>query len=230
MNTIMDGKLRTVHRYAVAGVTGNKRFLVLGVQPCKKGLPNHTIVHKLLEDIPKSFDPVLMDKYFCSADVYREVENAGRSFLTPYKINGRIDEMYLQSLRDGETVKPYRLRGRQGGWVTVSLHLVPTRDEYRVYASNDPLLPVEEHYPLRWGIENLFKTKNGLGPVTSTTHDSFRLLLFTLTRIAASLWKLLVRTRKHTTLRHFKKQVLQMIETYSFLDKLPGETNKATKD
>lgn len=230
MNTIVDGKLRTVHRYAVAAVTGHKRFLALGVQPCKKGMPNHTIVHKLFDNIPKSFDPVLMDKYFCSADVYREVDNAGRGFLTPYKINGRIDEMYLQSLRDGETVQPYRLRGRQRGWVTVSLHLIPTEDEYRVYASNNPLLPVEEHYPLRWGIENLFKTKNGLGPVTSTTHDSFRLLLFVLTLIVASLWKLLVRTRKHMTVRHFKKQVQQMIEDHSFLDKLPGETNKTTKD
>jgi hypothetical protein len=230
MNTIIDGKLRTVHRYAVAGVTGHKRFLALSVQPCKKGMPNHTIVHKLLEDIPKSFDPVLMDKYFCSADVYREFENSGRRFLTPYKINERIDEMYLQSLRDGETVKPYRLRGRRGGWVTVSLHLVPTEDEYRVYASNNPDLAVEEHYPLRWGIENLFKTKNELGPVTSTTHESFRLLLFTLTLIVASLWKLLVRTKTHTTLRHYAKQILQMLEEHSFLDKLPGETNKATKD
>jgi hypothetical protein len=229
MNTIVDGKLRTVHRYAVAGVTGNKRFLALAVQPCKKGLPNHQVVHKLLEDIPKSFDPVLMDKYFCSADVYREFEQSGRCFLTPYKINGRIDEMYLQSLRDGETVKPYRLRGRRGGWVTVSLHLVPTEDEYRVYASNNPGLAVEEHYPLRWGIENLFKTKNELGPVTSTTHESFRLLLFVLTLILASLWKLLVRTRKHMTVRHFKKQALQMIEEHSLLNQLSGETNKAKK-
>jgi Transposase DDE domain len=231
MNTIIDGKLRTVHRYAVAGVTGHRRFLALSVQPCKKGVPSHVLVHKLLRDIPSGFDPVLMDKYFCSADVYREFEKNGRGFLTPYKINGRIDEMYLQSLHDGETVKPYRLRGRQGGWVTVSLHLVPTEDEYRVYASNDPSLPVEEHYPLRWGIENLFKTKNGLGPVTSTVHDSFRLLLFVLTLIVASLWKLLIRTRKHTSLRHFKKQVQQMLEEHSFLDQLPtSKKNKATKD
>jgi hypothetical protein len=232
MNTIVDGKLRTVHRYAVACVTGHKRFLALAVQPCKKGLPNHVVVHKLLEDIPPMFDPVLMDKYFCSADVYREVKNLDRRFLTPYKVNERIDELYLQSLQDGETVKPYDMVGRKSGWLTVSLHLVPDEEyEYRAYASNNPSLVAEEHYPLRWGIENLFKTKNGLDPVTSTTHESFRLLLFVLTLIVASLWKLLIRTKNHMTLRHFKKQVLQMIEEHSFLDKLPtSKKNKATKD
>ncbi len=137
--------------------------------------------------------------------------------------------MYLQSLRDGETVKPYRLRGRQADGSTVSLHLVPQGTSIRVYASNNPLLPVEEHYPLRWGIENLFKTKNGLGPVTSTTHDSFRLLLFTLTLIVASLWKLLVRTKTHDS-PTLQKPGSTLIETLSFLDRLPAETNKATKD
>lgn len=230
MNTIMGGRLRTVHRYAVAGVTGHKRFLALGVQPCKKGVPTHLVVGELLKDIPRSFDPVLMDKYFCNANLYREFNNQERSFLTPYKNSKRIGEMYQDSLRDGKTVKPYRLRGRRGGWVTVSLHMAPHGDnEYRVYASNNPGLPVEEQYPLRWGIENLFKTKNGLGPVTSTTHDSFRILLLTLTLIIASLWKLLVRAKRHTTLKHFAKQVLQMIEAHSFLNQLCPNT-KTTKE
>jgi hypothetical protein len=225
MNTIVGGRLRTVHRYAVASVTGHRRFLALGVQPCKKGVPTHQVVGRLLRSVPSCFDPVLMDKYFCIADVYREFEKNERGFLTPYKNCRRIREMCKESLQNGEPVKPYRLRGRRGGWVTVNLHMIPYEDnEYRVYASNNLSLPVEEYYPLRWGIENLFKTKNGLGPVTSTTHDSFRLLLFTLTLIVASLWKLLIRTKQHTTLRHFKKQALQMIEKLPFLDKLSQTT------
>lgn len=211
MNMIVDGKLRTVHRYAVAGVTGHKRFLALSVQPCKKGVPTHSVINKLLRDIPPGFDPVLMDKYFCKTNVYRAFEMAGRGFLTPYKTNKRIDKMYRQSLVDGETVKPYRLRSRHGECVTVSMHMVPYKDEYRAYASNNPLLPVEEHYPLRWGIENLFKTKNGLGPLTSSVHEPFRILLLTLTLIIASLWNLLIK-KKHTSLRHFKKQVYQILQ------------------
>lgn len=231
MNTILGGRLRTVHRYAVASVTGHKRFLALGVQPCKKGVPTHLVVEKLLNDIPRGFDPVLMDKYFCNANLYREFEKNDRRFLTPYKNSRRIREMCRESLEDGETVKPYRLRGRRSGWVTVNLHIHPSKDnECQVYASNDPGLPAEEYYPLRWGIENLFKTKNGLGPITSTTHDSFRLLLFVLTLIVASLWKLLVRSRKHTTLKHYAKQVLQMIETHTFLDKLSTGQIKKTTD
>jgi len=219
IKTVIGGKVRRGYRYGVVSVTGNKRFLVLGVQPYKQGDTNREIVHKLLSLSPIDFDPVLLDKYFSSVAVYTEIEGMGRNFITPYKINDTTDEMYKQSLLDGETAKMYHIRKEAGKskWKSIYMHLMPDEEnEYYAYASNLKNIRVQEHYPLRWNTENLFKTKNVTKPVTSTTHESFRLLLFTITLILASLWKLLVRSKQHITVKRFKKQLLAMIDEYTF--------------
>lgn len=219
IKTIVSGKIRRCHRCGVLSVTGNKRFHALKVQPYKSGNSNQEIVRKLLTGAPTGFDNVLMDMYFCGADVYDEVERNNRNFITPYKINDTIDELYKQGLLDGETVKPYYVRKDAGKskWKRIYLHLTPDpEDEYHPYASNLQDIKIEEHYPYRWNEENLFKLKNCVKPTTSTTHDSFRLLLFTITLILASLWKLLVRSREHITIKRFRKKLLETIEKYTF--------------
>jgi hypothetical protein len=219
IKTIVKGKIRRCHRYAVLSVAGNKRFLALSVQPYQSGNSNQEIVRRLLPGAPTGFDNVLMDMYFCGTGVYDEIERNNRNFITPYKVNDTIDELYKESLLDGETVKPYRVRKDAGKshWKRIYLHLVQDpEDEYHPYASNRKDLKIEEHYPLRWNEENLFKSKNCVKPVTSTTRDSFRLLLFTITLILASLWKLLVRSRQHMTIKRFKKKLLETIEEHTF--------------
>ena len=231
IKTIVAGKIRRCHRFGVLCVTGNKRFCALGVEPYKSGTPNREIVRKLLTQAPTGFDTVLMDMFFCGTGVYDEIERNDRNFITPYKINDTIDELYRESLLDGETVKPYHVRKDAGKshWKSIYLHLIPDPDdEYHPYASNLKDIKIKEHYPHRWNEENLFKSKNCVKPVTSTTHDSFRLLLFTITLILASLWKLLVRSRQHITIKRFRKKLLETINEYTFTLSKVDETTAIT--
>ena len=141
----------------------------------RQGDGNRKMVEKLLDDSPTGFDPVLMDRGFAGAAVYDAVEARDRTFITPYKICNRTDEMYKESLLDGVTVRLYPLRRNGGRWRSVYMHFVPSpEDEYHVLASNDKNIQAREVYRYRWGEENLFKTLECLRPVTSTTHESFR--------------------------------------------------------
>jgi hypothetical protein len=219
IKTIVKGKVRRCYRYAVSSITGNKRFLAAAVQMYKSGDSNRKLVAGLLGLSPPGFDPVLMDRGFAGVDVYDLVEERGRHFLTPYKINDRTDELYKESLLDGVTVKKYDIRKDGGRWRSVYMHLVPhPMDEYHAYASSRKDVNVKEYYPFRWNEENLFKTLNSLKPLTSTTHESFRLLLFTISLILASLWKLLVRSKQHMTVKTFKKRILPLLEAF-----VPGQ-------
>lgn len=219
IKTVVGGKVRRCYRYGVLGVTGNKRFLALSVQPYKSGDANRDIVERLLKDIPTGFCNVLMDLYFCGTGVYDVIERKNMNFITPYKLNDTIDELYKQGLLDGETVKPYKVRKDAGKshYKQIYMHLIPDlEDEYHAYASNLKDINVVEHYRMRWNEENLFKLKNCVKPQTSTTHDSFRLLLFVISLILASLWKLLVRSRQHQTIKRFREQLLKTINNYTF--------------
>lgn len=229
VKTIVNGKVRRCYRYAVASLTGNKRFSAVAVQMYKSGNSNQELVDKLLDRSPAGFDPVLMDRGFAGVDVYDLVEGKGRDFLTPYKINGRTDELYKQSLLDGETVKMYRMRKAGGHWRSVYMHLLPhPSDEYHAYACSREDINVKEHYPFRWNEENMFKVLNCLKPVTSTTHESFRLLLFTISLILASLWKFLVRSKQHMTVKRFKKQLHTLLEVHTLDVDDPCQKNKTT--
>jgi hypothetical protein len=211
IKTLVNGKYRRCYRYAVSSLTGNKRFLALRVHMYREGDSNKKTVEKLLEDHTGGL--VLMDRYFAGVDVYNHIEKRNMNFLTPYKINDTTDNMYLESLLDGEQVKKYHVRKRYGGWKTVYMHLVPDPvDEYHAYASSTSNVNVKEHYPFRWNVENLFKTFNNVKAVTSTTNESFRLLLFTIGLVLASLWKLLVRSRQHITVKQYKKQLQTFLE------------------
>lgn len=218
IKTKKDGQIRTCHRYAVASLTGNKRFLALGIQPYRKGDGNLKTVDRLIDCTSSSHSLLLMDRFFIGIDVYDCAEKKGRHYLTPYKINDMTDEMYKQSLLDGETVKRYNVKN-MGGEKDVYMYLVPhPEDEYHVYVSDLPDLHIEEHYPNRWNIENLFKIKNMVKPVTSTTSESFRLLLITIALILASLWKLLVRAKEHMTVKKFKKQLYRLLQELTLTD------------
>jgi IS4 transposase len=213
--TEVKGRVRRCYRYAVSSLTGNKRFSATAVQLYRQGDGNRKMVEKLLDASPRGFDPVLMDRGFAGADVYDAVEERGRTFITPYKVNDRTDGMYKESLLDGITVRLYNLRRNGGRWRSVYMHFVPSReDEYHVLASNEKDIQAREVYRYRWGEENLFKTLECLRPVTSTTHESFRLLLFTISLILASLWKLLVRSKEHRSVRRFRKQLLAALEDH----------------
>ena len=220
--TEVKGRVRRCYRYAVSSLTGNKRFAATGVQLYKQGTGNRKIVEKLLDSSPRGFDPVLMDRGFAGAEVYDAVEERGRCFITPYKINDRTDEMYKKSLLDGACVKPYNLRRNGGRWRSVYMHFVPSQeDEYHLLVSNNRDVQAHEVYRYRWAEENLFKTMECLKPLTSTVHESFRLLLFTISLILASLWKLLIRSKQHKTVRQFKKQLLTALENHK-LDLSPN--------
>ncbi len=213
--TEVKGRLRRCYRYAVSSLTGNKRFSAMGVLLYRQGDGNRKMVEKLLDSSLPGFDPVLMDRGFAGAEVYDAVDERGRTFITPYKTNDRTDGMYMESLLDGMTVRLYNMRRYGGRWRSVYMHFVPSlEDEYHVLASNDKNIQAREVYRYRWGAENLFKTLECLRPVTSTTHESFRLLLFTISLILASLWKLLVRSKEHRTVRQFKKQLLAALEDH----------------
>jgi IS4 transposase len=213
--TEVKGRVRRCYRYAVVCLTGNKRFLATGVHLYKQGDGNRKTVEKLLDVSPGGFDPVLMDRGFAGVEVYDAVEERGRSFITPYRICDRTDELYKKSLLDGACVRRYNLRKNGGGWRSVYMHFVPSlEDEYHVLVSNRKDVQARDVYRYRWGEENLFKTMESVRPVTSTVHESFRLLLFTVSLILASLWKLLVRNREHKTVRQFKKQLLAALESY----------------
>lgn len=209
----VDGRVRRCYRYAVSSLTGNKRFYATGVRLYRQGDGNRGTVEWLLDRSPMGFNPVLMDRGFAGTDVYDAVERRGMDFITPYKINDRLDEMYKESILDGVTVRPYNLRKNGGRWRSVYMHFVPNpKYEYTVLASNKKNVQAREVYRYRWGEENLFKTLKQLKPVTSTTHESFRLLLFTVSLILASLWKLLVRSKEHKTVKQYRKQLLATLE------------------
>lgn len=217
--TEVKGRVRRCYRYAVSSLTGNKRFSATAVWLYRQGDGNRKMVEKLLDVSPVGFDPVLMDRGFAGADVYDAVEERGRTFITPYKTNDRTDGMYKESLLDGVDVRLYHMRRYGGRWRSVYMHFVPSmEDEYHVLASNKGDIQARDVYRYRWGEENLFKTLECLRPVTSTTHESFRLLLFTISLILASLWKLLVRSKEHKTVKRFKKQLLAALEDHR-LDK-----------
>ena len=225
IKTVVKGKVRRCYRYAVASLTGNKRFLALSAQPYKEGCTNMAMVDQLLDSSPNGFDTVLMDRYFVGVDVFNTVEGRDKHFLTPYKINDVTDELYKQSLLDGETVKRYHMRRKGGKWKTVFLHLVPHPvDEYHAYVSDLSGIKVKEHYPARWNIENLFKTKNGVKADTSSTRESWRFLLFTIELILSSLWKLLVRIKEHVTVKRYKKQLYTFLEEHTLLEDIEDET------
>ncbi|WP_230743378.1 transposase [Methanooceanicella nereidis] len=213
IKVLVNGKYRRCYRFAVSSLTARDRFLATGIQLYKEGDGNLLMVDRLLDTVPGGHDLVLMDRYFCGVDVFNRVEEKGMHYLTPYKTNNRIDELYLESLLDGETVKPYKMRKKGAEKKKVNIHLVAyPEEEYRAYVSDLTDRGIEERYTYRWNIENLFKVMKWLKPVTSTTRESFRLLLTTIALILASLWKLLVITKQHVTVKRFKKQLETILQ------------------
>lgn len=113
VNVLKGDRMKRCLRYAVCGLTGRGSFLALAIQPYEQVF-KAIMVEKLLERLPCNPGLVLMDRYFSSVDVYKTVMARGMSFLTPYKINERTDELYKESVLDGEVVKDYSMRSRTG--------------------------------------------------------------------------------------------------------------------
>lgn len=213
IKVLVKGKYRRCYRYAVSALTGPGRFLCTGINMYKEGMGNAVMVESLLNTVPEKYGLVLMDRYFTGVDVFDIIEEKNRDFLTPYKINNKTDQLYLASLLDGKKVKPYIMRKHNDkGSKKVNMYLEPDEnDEYHAYVSNLKKVLIKDHYPFRWNIENAFKTMITLKPVTSTTHESFRILLMTLSLILASLWKFLVIMKEHITIKKFKKRLSEIL-------------------
>jgi len=228
LKTMVDGKIQRCFRFAVSAITGRKRFLITGIQLYRENDSNMVMVDRLLDTVPDEYKLILMDRFFCGVDVFNRVEERGKHYLTPYKINNTTDELYLESLLDGEKVKPYQMRKGSLGYKTVNMYLEPhPDDEYHAYTSDLKDIIIDEHYPFRWNIENQFRTKQMVKPVTSTTHESFRVLLITIALILACLWKILVLAREHITVKTYKRELLAALQTTLLFD---DAIRKATKD
>ncbi|MDI6896870.1 hypothetical protein [Methanocella conradii] len=91
VNVLKKDRMKRCLRYAVCGLTGRSSFLALAIQPYEQVF-KAIMVEKLLETVMAR----------------------GMSFLTPYKINERTDELYKESVLDGEVVKDYSMRSRTG--------------------------------------------------------------------------------------------------------------------
>jgi hypothetical protein len=222
VNVLKGDKMKRCLRYGVCGLTQQRSFLALAIQPYKPGVTNAMMVTRLLEDLPCSPRLVLMDRFFSSVDVYNAVEAAGKDFLTPYKLNDRTDELYKESILDSVTVKDYLMRSRTGGDRIVKMHFQYDQDnEYYAYVSNLAEVDIRAHYPYRWDIENCLKAKNMVDAVTSSTSMAYRLLLETISLILANLWKLLVKTRPiHVTMKAF----IRLLEHHLALENEAWET------
>lgn len=210
VNVLKLDKMRRCLRYGVASLTRKESFLAAAIQPYKPGVTNADMVERLLDGLPAGMSPglVVMDRFFTGVDVFNKIEKKGKDFLTPYKLNDRIDELYKESIIDGTTVKDYLMRSRTGGDKTVRMHFEYDPDnEYYAYVSNLEEIAVKDHYPYRWNIENCFKIKNMVDAVTSSTRLSYRILLETISLIIANLWKLLVKTMNVGTLKDFKRKL-----------------------
>ncbi|WP_158308476.1 transposase [Methanocella conradii] len=208
VNVLKGDKMKRCLRYGVCGLTGRGSFLALAIQPYEQGATNAIMVEKLLERLPCSPGLVLMDRYFCSVDVYNVIEARGMNFLTPYKLNSRTDELYKESVLDGVMVKDYLMKSGTGGDRVVKMHFqYDPCNEYYAYVSNIEDVMVKVHYPYRWNIENCL-AKNMVDAVTSSTSMAYRLLLETISLILANLWKLLVKTMPvYMTMKAFKRML-----------------------
>lgn len=210
VNVLKLDKMRRCLRYGVASLTKKESFLAVAIQPYKPGVTNANMVERLLDGLSGDMSPglVLMDRFFTGVDVFNKIEDRDKSFLTPYKLNDRIDELYKESLLDDKTTKEYLMRSRTGGDKMVKMHFEPDPDnEYYAYVSNLEDIAIKDHYPFRWNIENCFKIKNMVDAVTSSTSLSYRILLETISLIIANLWKLLVKTTNIGTMKDFKRKL-----------------------
>lgn len=209
VNVLKGDKMRRCLRYCVASLTQKRSFLAVSIQPYSSGMTNALMVESLITNTsPETPRLVLMDRFFTGVDVFNTLERLGKDFLTPYKLNDRTDEMYKESILDGETVRDYKMESRTGGNKTVKMHFkYDPENEYYAYVSNLKGITVEDHFPYRWNIENCFKTKNTVDAVTSSTSLSYRLLLETISLILANLWKMMVKTRGMGTMKDFKRKL-----------------------
>jgi hypothetical protein len=215
VKVLKDGRKRRVFRYGVAGVGRKKMFYTSRIRPCKTGEDTGDIVKGLLWD--QEPQRVLMDRFFGSVKVFDTVEALGREYIVPCKQTDKMDELYKKSLQTGERCLRHTMRKHGGGKKQVDVHFLDDEDyEYTSYYSNiavqdnetDMILAI---YKIRWNIENQFKKKNEVQAKTSSPSPSYRLLLETIGYLLCNLWRLIVNTVQHVTMKKLARILFTLL-------------------
>ncbi len=216
---LKHNKIKVV-RFATMGIVAHGFRLTLAITPVRKKEKLHTIVARLVREIPEELRvrAVLMDKEFYQSGVLKTLDENGLKYVVPVKQYEGMTLCYHVAELTGVWRFAYTMRKDKKDGYTVNVYLEEQwLDSYIGFASNLDMtgrdfFTLIKAYRHRWNQEIGYKDCKEYRIKTSTRNHGHRVLTYTVSHLVMGLHGLARKKNKvHITLDQMRLIVLLLL-------------------